>query len=96
MARNNSEDYIKARVEELITIDLQPVLLSNELSKQRVLEPAAEKDVTRQLHDALASHVVADILSTVIADLTRRDDGIDFFTSIMNTSLPVHASTLPC
>lgn len=54
--------------------------------QQRVLKPAVESDVNRQLHISLASPAVADTLTAVIADLARLYDGVDWFTTIMTTN----------
>lgn len=45
---------MEARIGDLVTTYFQPALMNNELHHQRVLEPAVESAVNRQLHVAIS------------------------------------------
>lgn len=78
---------MEARNGDMITTELRPELLSNELIPQRDLKPAVETSVTRLLHVGLSSSAVADTLTPNIADLARTDCVVDILAKIMTTSL---------
>lgn len=79
------DDYIEARVGELITTNVQLAMLNNELLHHRGFEPTVETAVNRRLHVALECPTVADTLPSVIAELVRTDDGVESFSSIKTT-----------
>lgn len=90
------DDFIETRIGELIITDFLPAFLNNELLHKSLLEPAVKTTVNHQLHVALASPMVADTQSTVIADLDRTDGSVDLLTSIMTRNPASQATAWLC